>query len=540
MLGSTKAAENTAPVTGRGPGARRGGTLAEAAAANAETPAAPSAAALSDATQSRIGELNKDNIKILHDERSNAVIIMATRSDLATLRELIRSVDIQLSQVLIEVVILDLILDNNFEFGMDWLNRKLSIHGGDIRAQAAWGGGKPTQPVLIGRDYPDETAPGLLGGATSLFTVEKLNLDGVIRATVGDNNAQILASPILLTMDNKEATIQATELRYLFNGYRYNYYGNNNSSDSYQEDIQQREIGLTVKVTPRINQKGMVVLTITGTFETVGGNQSVGGKDWPTVNKREINSDIAVNNGETVILGGLNRREKSVDKAGVPYLRNIPLLGWFFRYTKETEKRSELLVFMTPYVLDTASQRAFETGRRKRVAGANADIWSEHVSGSTLAAPDPVEELRLLRGQLAGNESLQKAEEKLLQFRIEHENEIQRFEQRRQASPPPASPEQEEWEEWEGWEDWEEWHDWQEWPEDDAEPAPPPSRDDVAAMRKFFQKNPGAAGEVVMDSGAAPLRVTTALNTPGVVVLTRSQAASAGLINSLLVEMEQP
>ena len=520
LLGATKAAETPAAAAARAQGGgRRGTTLAEAAAANTETPAAPAATSsssvVSDATQSRIGELNKDNIKILHDERSNAVVIMATRSDLATLRDIIKSIDIQLSQVLIEVVVLNVDLGSNFQFGMDWVNRKFSSQAGTFRGQGAWGGGGFASPPYIGK-APEELS-GILRGSTdspgfaglaAIFTTDKLNIDAVIRATTGDTNARVLDSPVLCTMDNKEAVIEATSLRYLFNGYRYTYSNNNEYP---QEDIQQRNIGLVLKVTPRINQKGMVVLTIDGTFESVvEEGQIVNNRAWPTVNTRKINADIAVENHETVVLGGLTRTEKSISKTGVPYLRNIPLLGWFFRSTKEIENRSELLIFMTPYVLDNASQRAFEAERLKRAIGSNADIWTSVNSGSRLATPDPAEELRILRQQHAGEESIRKAEADLQRYRLEYELEQQRRLQLRGAMPAPVQPEIEEYEEVE---------------------LPEPPREEVATLRSHFQKNREAGGELLIGDASAPLRVSTRSNSPDVLVLDRS--AVAGILNTM-------
>ena len=441
LLGSVKPA-TTADAARPGDlrARNRGTTLADAAAANNEIPT--TASVVSEATQSSIGQLNKENIKILNDERSNAVIIMASPADLASLREIIRSIDIQLSQVLIEIVILDVALAENFNLGIDWFtqnNKNETTYDADgnptvsstLRTQSRFGGGTLV-PVTPG-------APATaLAGITHFFTSKRLNLDAIISATADDTKAQVLASPVLLTMDNKEATIDVTESRYFFNGYRYDYSGGTTQE---RADVTPKDIGLKVTITPRINLNGMVVLTLKGNFDSVSPTpQNIDGTAWPTTLNRKINVDVAIESGETLILGGLNSREKGVTKTGVPYLRNIPLLGWLFRHTEETEKRSELLIFMTPYVLDTASQRALETARRKRVVGDNADIWTEHISGSILATPDPKEEMRLLSQELSSDKEYIKAAEKLEKLRNEQDAERQRLNLRRQVLPAPAQP----------------------------------------------------------------------------------------------------
>ncbi len=442
LLGSTK---DDSARTGSGANANAGTrnreTLSEAATRSRDVPT--STPALTEGAKSKVGELNKDNITILHDERSNAVVIMATRGDLASLRDIIKSIDIQLSQVLIEIVVLDVNLENTLEAGVDWLNRKLSINDGDIRGGGVFGAGS-VQPIKVAADFFLNTATNILNRTSGLmyyFSSDALNLDMVIKAAANDNNAQVLASPVVLTLDNKEATIKSTEMRYLFNGYKYTGYTSNNNNADLQADIQQKDIGLTVTVTPRINQAGMIVLTIAEEFQNVvEPGQLIDGVYWPTVNTRIINADVSVNNGETIILGGLIRREKGKANSGVPYLRNIPFIGWLFGTIKETEKRSELLVFLTPYVLDTASQRSLETQRRKDILGSNAGLWSSQISGSKLAERDTKEELRLLGQKWGQEKEIREGIEKLEKAQAEHDREMKKIETRRQSRPAPVEP----------------------------------------------------------------------------------------------------
>jgi len=175
---------------------------------------------------------------------------------------------------------------------------------------------------------------------------------------------------------------------------------------SYEPDIEQRDVGLTVKVTPRINPNGNVILTVEETFEDVLGSQTINGQDWPTITTRKLSADVSVGNGETVILGGLVKTSKSNSESGIPILKDIPYVGkYLFGQMKNSESRSELLVFLTPYVIETPEDMAREARRRKDYINAT-DIWTKGWSDSKLA--DPVAESEM-NDRLARKKELEKA-----------------------------------------------------------------------------------------------------------------------------------
>ena len=227
---------------------------------------------------------------------------------------------------------------------------------------------------------------------------DKMDLTAIVQAAKSDSRTKVLASPILMTVDNKEATIEATDMIYLFSGYQY-------SGSSYNgtqvRNYEKRDIGLTVKVTPRINPNGTVVLTVEQTFETQGADQNVpnesGGTDpYATITTRKIQSDVSVENKQTVVMGGLTRKSETESEAGVPILKDIPYIGkWLFGSVTQTEKRSELLVFMTPYVLDDGEEGQLEALRRKKALSDNRP-WEDNGWSSSVLA-DPVSKKEQLR-----------------------------------------------------------------------------------------------------------------------------------------------
>lgn len=410
-------------------------------------------ATLPASTKSRMGELKKENIKILADSRINAVMVMASPSDLAAIKEIIAAMDVPVAQVLIETVVLNVGLTDEISTGIQWVKR---VGSGSRYRDSFGGGGIPdgdnAQPEnLFGTTEKEVssttddkvtskteavelvgTAVGAIsGGAQYYGTIEKLNLDFLIRATEGDSRTKILTSPVLMTQDNKEATLENTELAYLYNGMKYMGYSGNYSS-GYQPDISQEEIGLTITVTPRINPDGTVVLDFEETFQNLGTPQEVPGSGlngqssrWPSPVTRKISGSVSVNNGQTVVIGGLVTQSKTESEGGIPILKNIPFIGkYLFGYTDYSDERDELLVFLTPYVFQTSEEAQAEAKRRKDYLDA-AGIWNRGWSNSELAdVPDEEEMLRREKLKRAYEDKQFAASQERVKARREHDRKM--------------------------------------------------------------------------------------------------------------------
>ena len=367
----------------------------------AERLRAPTAAAsaATESTKSKVGELSKDNIKILSNKRTNALIIMASKLDTATIGDIIRDIDIQLSQVLIETVVLDITLTSGIDTGMDWIqgmtkNTKLGGKLNPIEYAGGGGGGTGVAGPLGAVTNLAHT------GAQYFFSLPDLNINAVIQASSTDGRAKILTSPVLLTQDNKEATIEATQLRYLFKGYTTIGTSANGTAQT-QANVDQKQVGLIVKVTPRINPTGMVALKVDESYEDTGPDQTIDGQSWPTTQTRKLSADISVKSGETVILGGLVRNENTKTDSKVPILGDIPFIGpYLFGSTRSADNRSELLIFLTPYVLNTSEAMANEARRRKDYLDVKG-MWTKGWSDSKLADETIVQKLKRERAEHA-------------------------------------------------------------------------------------------------------------------------------------------
>ena len=323
--------------------------------------------------KSSVGELSKDNIKILSDERTNALIIMASKGDLTTLLEIVDDMDMMLSQVLIEAVIIDVDLSDSLNTGVSWIQKSLTTYGKDAAGRRspivsfAGGGGGETGSLGAPRDAVGLTSSDLAtSGLGYFFTMFDLNINAVIQASAGDSRTKVVSTPALLTTDNTEAKLASTEKIYVFEGTTY-YNSTSGSTGNNSARYRQEDIGLELTVKPHINDNKVVMMEITqkisqpgdqsGTTDNLAGQ--VISKD------RTIEASIAVQSGQTIVLGGQVRDTNNRSRSKIPLLGDIPLLGRLFNSDSRSKGRTETIVFITPYVLDTPEEVAEETRRRR-------------------------------------------------------------------------------------------------------------------------------------------------------------------------------
>ena len=350
---------------------------------------------LNQETRSKVGQLSQDNIKILSDERTNALVIMASKADLTALEAIISDMDTMLSQVAIETVVLEINLDDDLRTGVDWIQRALltyeETYEGDLTPKVAYagrggGGNAPINPLTL-------TTPGAFGdaraGITYFLTLFDLNMNAVLEAVASDSRTRILSSPIVMTTDNTEAAINVTQDQYFFTGQRPIQSG---GSLEFVEDVQREKIGIKLTVTPRINEQKDVVMEISQSIENVAGTQRINDNEWPIVASREVEAEIAVRSGDTIVLGGLVRAQDTKSKSKVPILGDIPGIGFFFRNDRRGEEQQEVIVLVTPYVLNTPSEIMRDANRRLEHMEVEG-MWERGWSDSRLAEPKQLEDV---------------------------------------------------------------------------------------------------------------------------------------------------
>ncbi|MCX7007778.1 MAG: type II secretion system secretin GspD [Kiritimatiellaeota bacterium] len=413
-----------ARTSGSSTTARRTSTTSRSSSSTSRNRTATSTAARSGAAGAAGGinpfGNNAPNVttttRVMADMRSNALLMLGTKEDIADLEKVIEKLDIMLSQVLIEVVILEVDLSKNTESGVTWLQRSLQAYNQTVAGPG--GGAKINQPIAAfgGGFNPSSSSvtlpngasiangfalpggsSGLPGGLSYFTTISGLNLDAVIHLVNNTSDARVLSTPVIMATDNETAEIKnTTQFPVITSSTILTTGGGTSSTYEY------KDIGIDLLVKPHINPNRMVVLDITQTADTMQPNTvTIDGNAVPIINKRELQGLITVEDRTTIVLGGLIETTSSKTRASVPLLGNIPLIGWLFRSDNNQSKRTELLVLITPYVLKTPEEARSETKRlheHSEMKEALTRGWSD----SPLAKPDLELERALRKRTLFG------------------------------------------------------------------------------------------------------------------------------------------
>jgi general secretion pathway protein D len=286
--------------------------------------------------------------KIISDERTNSLLVFATREDMKTIKDIILKLDVVLAQVLIEAVILQVSLNNSRDLGISYVEQK--PHGvGDYFSGI---GVINNKNILQGNPFFGNVATNgtgsLPGGFTYLATLGN-DLNIWLTAVASGSKAKILQRPRIQTSHAVPATLFVGEQR----PYPVSSYYGGGAFGGYAS-IQQLQIGVTLEVTPLINPDGLVVMDIHQKIDSFEGNvtiQNVG--DVPVTSSKDATAKVAVRDRDTIMLGGLIETDKNDNNSGVPILKDLPVLGGLFRASSKSETRNELMVLLRPTVLPT-------------------------------------------------------------------------------------------------------------------------------------------------------------------------------------------
>lgn len=407
----------------------------------------------------KAGELTKENTVVLADKRINGLVVMTQKELVPTVEKIIESMDIKLSQVLIETVIVEVNLGDNLKTGIDWFHQMEKDRNYRMGLAGGGGTGSPRPDTNKGQTDKDGNelneslsaitdAAGVLkytpsgSGINYLVQSDKLDLTAIITASKTDSRAKYLASPILMTVDNKEATIEATQSHQLLTGWSAvsGYNGSGMPSPNYTA----KELGITLKIKPKINPNGTVMLNVEEEYSQIGGKQDMltpqKGESYTTTQvdvsvTRKMNSDIILENNQSVILGGLTTKNLRESESGIPILKDIPYIGkWLFGSTETSEDRSELLIFMTPYVLDDSDSAKAEAIRRKKSLS-DAKPWDDGGwSASDLSdGVSKKEQLRRLKDEWAKQDEERKTRMAIEQEKLKRAKELEKLSQEERA-----------------------------------------------------------------------------------------------------------
>lgn len=273
---------------------------------------------------------SSSSFQIAVDQANNALIIRARGNEYAGLERFLKEVDVAPDQVLIEVTIAEVTLNDTLKYGVEWYFKNTD-----------------DQAYSLGRALkPAATVPGFN------FTYTIPDVEVALSALGSITDVQVVSAPKLLTLNNRPAFLQFGDqvpvITQTATGVR------DAADPTIVNSVQFRDTGIVLRVTPRISKGGTVFVDVNQEVSSAV-QTTTSGIDSPTIQQRRISSTVAVQDGDSIALGGMIRQSDTRSNSGVPLLKDVPLVGNLFSSTSNQGARTELLIFLRPRIVPNAA-----------------------------------------------------------------------------------------------------------------------------------------------------------------------------------------
>ncbi|MGD8254912.1 MAG: type II secretion system secretin GspD [Syntrophobacterales bacterium] len=308
------------------------------------------------------------DVKIVADKATNSLVITAKPEEFQVLEPIILKLDIPRKQVYVEALIMEVRATLQISVGVDWTvadETGLPLGADD---GVAFGGSRTSGASVLDEAgnlaLPSGLTAGVVSFPVTIGGITFSNLAALITAAQTDNNFNVIATPQLMTLDNEEASVVVAENI----PFSTRVDEGTAVTDRAIQSLEYRDVGVTLKVTPQINEKRFVKLKI---FEEISRVVSETTQVTPTqvvlaptTTKRTAETNVQVRDGQTVVIAGLVGDNVDVSTTKVPCLGDIPIVGWLFKSETRNTTRTNLLIFLTPYIVATPEE-ADEIYRQK-------------------------------------------------------------------------------------------------------------------------------------------------------------------------------
>lgn len=296
------------------------------------------------------------DVQISENEATNSLVIVSSYRDFRNLRKVIRKLDVRRKQVYVEAAILEVKVDDNLEYGLNFASGGFTQKIGDERV-----------PIFFGKSFANAT-PGLMAGmlGSTLEGTEKVpglgaiggvpSLGVMLNAMRTDSNINVRSTPHITTTDNEEAEIVVGDTIPFPSGNIIN-----NASGS-QITYKREDVALKLKIKPQVNENGYMTLEVSQEVTELGPMTEFGF----TTSKRSAKTTINAEDEQTVVIGGLMKDIETETENKVPVLGDIPILGNLFKYTKKSKQKVNLLIILTPHIIVTKGDFARIHERKMR------------------------------------------------------------------------------------------------------------------------------------------------------------------------------
>jgi general secretion pathway protein D len=264
---------------------------------------------------------------IIPDEATNSLIIRASLSEYADALEILKNIDVYPQQVLLEVLVGEVNLTDDMKLGINW---KWTGTGGGYNQSAT-------------------LEPGFLINNFN-YVIDKTNrLTAVFRSLAEDGRASVLSSPSIIATNGKKARINVADQVPIVSSTLQS----NTNPPVTTTTVEYRDVGVILSFTPFINDSGLVTLEIEQEVSEVS---TISSGTNPTFFKRSISTNLVASQDQSIVLGGLVKERKSLDRTGLPWFYKIPVIGWIFGSRADSVSRNELLIFITPRVIRSVEE----------------------------------------------------------------------------------------------------------------------------------------------------------------------------------------
>ncbi|HOP36017.1 MAG TPA: type II secretion system secretin GspD, partial [Syntrophales bacterium] len=296
--------------------------------------------------------LSRD-IQVVPDKATNTLVITADRDDYRVLEEIIGQLDIPRPMVYIEALIMEVTVDRGFKVGVEWMggdyisseSGRTKIYGGGFSGNGRY----PNLTDLSTKGLPEGFSLGILGESLKIGNVLFPSIGAIVQAYEKDQDVHILSTPQILTLDNEEAEISVGQ------NVPYQTRSETSSANLDYSTYEYKDVGVTLRITPQISQERFVRLKI---FQEVTKlvQEVAQQSDRPTTLKRTAKTTVTVQDGHSVVIGGLIGDDITNTDYAVPCLGNIPFLGWLFKYQSSSRERRNLYIFITPRIVENPGE----------------------------------------------------------------------------------------------------------------------------------------------------------------------------------------
>jgi len=331
-------------------------------------------------------------IRFIADETTNAIIATTTPRLWADIEATIRSLDRMPRQVLIEVLVAEISLNDDTRLGIDWALKAGKFSLANATTNTAFGAsGLPTSAGATGSSgsasqnisLPTAALSGMgsffgpVGAGLTAFTFESQKFIALLNALASESRVNIVSNPHIMTSENKKAVINVSQSVPIITGQQTSTVSQPGidpttggtsttiNTGGVNQTVEYKDAGVVLTVTPRIGERGTVALDVKQEVNAVGA--PVPPTNSPSFTKREAETSVVLLNNQTLVLGGLIQDRVSNSNAGIPLLKDIPIIGWAFKSKDRQIQKTELLLLITPRVIGTAVDAARITDEMRKV-----------------------------------------------------------------------------------------------------------------------------------------------------------------------------